>query len=150
MKIKNYKWNGFGFPVVFDELPAVKLRGELVPDIVFAEIAKSVIQFICVHQKIPFCGNQVKFVRMHLDMSLREFADFVGVTHQSVMRWEEKAKAAAHIDPHTEYVLRLKVLKAIHSDKKAIADVIERVDAPETFSQPNYRTFTPVRMPVSI
>ena len=43
MKIKNYKWNGFGFPVIFEEIPAVKLRGEIVPDVDFGKLIPDVI-----------------------------------------------------------------------------------------------------------
>jgi transcriptional regulator with XRE-family HTH domain len=150
MKIKNYEWNGFGFPIVFEELPGVKLRGELVPDVNWDEIAKPIVQFICGSQEVPFSGNQVKFIRMHLGMSLREFAKFMGVTHQSVMRWEEKAKAIAHIDAHTEIVMRIKVLKALHSDSKTIDQAVEKVEEVEKFKGTTYKQFKPLHVPEKV
>ncbi len=147
MKIKNYQWNGFGFPLIFDELPAVKLRDEWVPDVDFSEIAKPVIQFICATQKIPFNGNQVKFIRMHLEMTLREFAEFVGVRHQSVMRWEEKGKSAALIDAHIEFVMRLKVLRKLRSEPKSIETVIARAEEVDAFKRSNYKSLMAQRIP---
>lgn len=147
MKIKNYEWNGFGFPLIFEELPAVKLRGELVPDVDFNAFAKPVIQFICANQEIPLSGNQVKFIRMHLGMTLRQFAEFVGVRHQSVMRWEEKGKSAANVDAHIEFVLRLKVLKKLDSKAENIKTMIERVEQVETFKKSTYRSMVPQRIP---
>lgn len=152
MKIKNYHWNGFGFPVIFHELPAIELRGELVPDIDFNQFAEPLIQIICAKQPIPLSGNQVKFIRNHLNMSLREFAKFMNVTHQSVMRWEEKSKSAARIDVNTEIVFRLKVLKKINGDAEAIEEVVEKAQHTEELKPPtNYvSSFKPIRLPKEI
>ena len=150
MKIKNYEWNGFGFPVVFDELPAIKLHGELVPDVDFKEIAKPIVQFICVAQQVPFSGNKVKFIRMHLGMSLREFAKFMGVTHQSVMRWEENGKSPAHIDLHIEIVMRIKVLKILGSNLEGINKVVENIEAVDNFKSANYKHFKAMKIPEKV
>lgn len=151
MKIKNYEWNGYGFPVIFAELPAVKLRGELIPDVDWQEIAKPLIQFICVEQEWPFSGNQVKFIRHHLNMSLREFAKFMGVTHQSVMRWEKASKASTRMGAATEIMLRIKALKSLHSDSKAIDQVVDKVDDVEKLqSEPSRKRHSPLRVPEKV
>jgi hypothetical protein len=148
MKIKNYQWNGFGFPVIFEELPAIKVRGEIIPDVDLTRYARALVQIVCAKQKVPFSGNQVKFIRSHLAMSLREFAKFMDVTHQSVMRWEEKGKAAARIDVNTEIVMRLKILKELNSDAKSIADVVEKVRHTEELrpSADYVKAFQPIRV----
>lgn len=151
MKIKNYEWNGFGFPIIFDELPAIKMKGELVPDVDWAEVATPLIQFICTSQDLPFSGNQIKFIRHHLNMTLREFATFVGVTHQSVMRWEEREKSSAHIDENTEIIFRIKILKKLHSDKGTINKIIEKVGESSNLGKlANYKAFKPLRVPESV
>lgn len=149
MKIKNYHWNGFGFPVVFSELRAIKLRGELIPDVDLSQFAEPLVQIICAKQAVPLSGNQVKFIRNHLKMSLREFAKFVAVTHQSVMRWEKKGKAAARIDINTEIVMRLKVLKELNSGAQAINEAVDRVQHTEDLKPAvDYvKKFEPVRIP---
>lgn len=147
MQIKNYEWNGFGFPVVFDKLPAVKIRGELVPDIDFEQFAKPLIDLICSQQNVPLSGNQVKFIRNHLGMSLREFAKFLNVKHQSVMRWEEKKKSAARIDCNTEIVMRLMILKKLNSNQESIQNLVDKVEDMEGFeSAGHFRTFQPLRV----
>lgn len=152
MKLKNYQWNGFGFPVIFQELPAVKIRGELVPDIDLSKFAKPIIQLICTEQLVALSGHQVKFIRNYLNMSLREFAKFMHVTHQSVMRWEKNAKSAARIDINTEIVLRLKILKELNSDSRAIDVVVEKVQKQDELKPTvNYvRTFKPILVSESI
>jgi transcriptional regulator with XRE-family HTH domain len=152
MKIKNYQWNGYGFPVIFSELPAVRLRGELVPDVDFNLLAKPLIKIICAKQPIPFSGNQVKFIRHHLGMSMREFAQFMDVTHQSVMRWEKKAKSAARIDINTEIVMRLRILKTLKSDAQSIEEVVEKVNDVEKLKPTaNYvQKFKPIWVPENI
>lgn len=144
MKIKNYEWNGFGFPIFFEELPAVKSRGELVPDVDWFVLSKPVAEHVCSEQHVPLSGNQVKFLRNLLDMSLREFAKFISVKHQSVMRWESRAKSAAHIDPHLEVVLRIKVLKAMRSRASIVNLAVARVDEIEELRTLSYRTFEPL------
>lgn len=151
MKIKNYQWNGFGFPVIFSELPAIELRGEIVPDVDFNQFAKPLIQIICTKQEFPLSGNQVKFIRNHLEMSLRDFAKFMNVTHQSVMRWEGKKKLAARIDVNTEFVMRIKVLKALHSNAASIKAAVERVnEGARLETAANYKKFKPVRVPENL
>lgn len=150
MKLKNYLWNGFGFPVIFDEIPAIKLRGELVPDIDFAKLAPELIKFICTEQEIPLNGNQVKFFRHSLNLSLRDFAKFVGVTHQSVMRWEKQKNLPAKIDAHTEIVLRIQMLKRFHGEEKEILEAANQVEDVSRLKTSTYKRFEPVRVPETV
>lgn len=146
MEIKNFKWDGFGFPVIFDRLPAVKLRGELVPDVDFHQFAKPLIEYICANQEIPLSGNQVKFIRHYFGMSLREFANFLNVKHQSVMRWEGKKQSAARIDVNTEIIMRIKILKNLKAKQSIISLAVNRVDHIKEFeSSGGYRNFTPLK-----
>lgn len=152
MKIKNYMWNGFGFPVVFSELPAIKIRGEVVPDVDLQQFAKPLVQIICAKQSVPFSGNQVKFIRHYLNMSLREFAKFMNVTHQSVMRWEKTTNSAARIDINTEIVFRLKVLQQLKSSAKDIAEVVKKVQHTERLKPTSsyVQNFEPIRVPEKV
>ena len=127
MKIKNYRFEGFGFPVIFDELPAVKVRGELVPDVDFDKYAKPLIEHICARQDVPLSGNQVKFIRNYFGMSLREFAKMLNVTHQSVMRWEIRNKIDAQMDANTEIIFRIICLKRVKSDNEVIETLLNKI-----------------------
>ncbi|WP_415063739.1 helix-turn-helix domain-containing protein [Bdellovibrio sp.] len=147
MKIKNYRFEGFGFPVIFDELPAVKVRGELVPDVDFDKYAKPLIEHICARQGVPLSGNQVKFIRNYFGMSLREFAKMLNVTHQSVMRWEDFTISAAHIDVNTEIVFRLIILKQLGSAKDCFGSLMEKLEALTTFEKKsNYKNINSIHI----
>ena len=150
MKIKNYLWNGFGFPVIFEELPAIKLRGELVPDIDFSKVAPDLIKFICSEQELPLSGNQIKFFRHALNFSMRDFAKLIGVTHQSLMRWENRKNHPAKIEAHIEIVLRILMLKRFDGNKNEILEATNQVECVGKLKSATYKKFTPVRVPESV
>lgn len=150
MKIKNYLWNGFGFPVIFEELPAIKLRGEQVPDIDFSKVAPDLIKFICSEQELPLSGNQIKFFRHALNFSMRDFAKLIGVTHQSLMRWENRKNHPAKIEAHIEIVLRILMLKRFDGNKNEILEATNQVESVGRLKSATYKKFTPVRVPESV
>lgn len=151
MKIKNYRFEGFGFPVIFDELPAVKVRGELVPDVDFDKYAKPLIEHICARQDVPLSGNQVKFIRNYFGMSLREFAKMLNVTHQSVMRWESHKIASASVDANTEIVMRIKIMKRLNSKLSLINQLVDCIDQNDDFYLlRKYRSFDPLKFDGSL
>ncbi|HWU43168.1 MAG TPA: hypothetical protein VN132_07015, partial [Bdellovibrio sp.] len=41
---------------------------------------------------------------------MRDFAKWLGVVHGSVSEWEKKKSKKANMDPHKEFVLRIKTL----------------------------------------
>jgi DNA-binding transcriptional regulator YiaG len=126
------------------------LRGELVPDVDWNNIAPIIIKYICIHQAVPLSGCQVKFIRHYFAMSMREFAKFAGVKHQSLMRWEEKQNLPAKIESHIEIVMRLKVLRKLGSKDKQISEAIDQVDDFEKFRSSTYKRFEPLRVPAGI
>lgn len=146
MKIKNYIFHGFGFPVIFDELPAIRLRGELVPDVDFSKFSTDLIKHICTKQEFPLSGNQVKFFRYSLNLSMREFAKLVGVRHQSIMRWESNDHLPAKMEAPTEIVLRLLMLNKFKGTHKQVLEVaIKQVQGVAKLKATTYKKFEPVR-----
>jgi transcriptional regulator with XRE-family HTH domain len=150
MKIKNYRWEGFGFPIIFEELPATKIRGELMPDVDWSIIGKMVAVFICGQQDAPLSGDQVKFIRNMMNSNLREFATFAGVKHPSVMRWEENGDKPAKIETHIEIFLRLKVLKYLGVKLESFSQAFDHAQDIEKFKAKTYKHFKPVRVPESV
>ena len=150
MKLKNHLWNGFGFPVIFEEVPAIKLRGELIPDLDFEKVAPEIIKLICSEQELPLSGNQVKFFRHSLGLSMREFAKIIGVTHQSLMRWEDRKNHPAKLDASTEIVLRILMIKKFDGNQKEILEAANQVESVSQLKSATYKKFTPVRIPESV
>lgn len=95
----------------------------------------------------PLTGNQVKFIRNHLAMSLREFAKFMGVTHQSIMRWEEKTKSPTHMGSSNEIVLRIKTLRSLHSTASEIKEAVNKVEDVDKLSHVSNKKFKSLIIP---
>jgi len=108
--LKNYEFHGFGFPVIFDSVPGIEVDGEMLPKVDWKKVGYLVVREICQGQRSALSGNQVKFIRTQLDMSMRDFAKWLGVVHGSVSEWEKKKSKKANMDPHKEFVLRIKTL----------------------------------------
>ncbi|MBS1972680.1 MAG: hypothetical protein JSU04_20395 [Bdellovibrionales bacterium] len=118
--IKNFRWNGFGFPVIFSEIPAVKLNGKLVPNVNWKMVRTFVLAAICAQQETALTGDQIQFIRKHFEMTIREFAKWIGVSHSIIVEWEKKGAKPAKIESHTEFVLRLYAIKRCHDDNLPI------------------------------
>lgn len=86
---KKYIYDGFGFPVVLNNIPAKKIRGEWVPFINFIELAKHVLRVLCFVQE-PLTGNQLFFIRQQIRLTGQELADLLGLTQAAISKWERK------------------------------------------------------------
>jgi DNA-binding transcriptional regulator YiaG len=113
--IKKLTYNGFGFPVVLHDVPAKMIRGNIEPVINYKTLGAEAIQELC-RKKTPLTGNQMKFIRQYLDITLRDFAKIFGVTHHAAMKWEAKMDKFIEITPATEVTIRFQALFLIHKD----------------------------------
>lgn len=105
-KIKKYLYMGCGFPVILTNVPSKLIRGKQEPLINHKDLGKTVTIALCL-KKTPLTGNQVKFLRMHFNFSLREFATIFGLTHPAVLKWEGHGDDPALIQPSIEKTIRL-------------------------------------------
>lgn len=97
---------GFGFPVKLQNVPMVKRRGEWVPDINYRDIARKLLRALCV-KPARWTGNEVRFVRLQLEMTLSEFAEQFYVTHPAVVNWEKQGDKPTKMNWATEKDIRL-------------------------------------------
>ncbi|MCM2353295.1 MAG: hypothetical protein NDI63_06710 [Pseudobdellovibrio sp.] len=118
--IKNLKWDGFGFPVIFSEIPAIKINGKLVPNVNWKLVRTFVLAAMCAQQETALTGHQIQFIRKHFEMTIRDFAKWIGVSHPIVVEWEKHGAKPAKIESHTEFVLRLYAIKKCHDDNLPI------------------------------
>lgn len=107
---KKYIYEGFGFPVVLNNVPTKKIRGEWIPFINFVELAKSVLRVLCFIQE-PLTGNQVFFIRHQIRLTGQELAGLLGVTQAAISKWEKKKNEVAKIEPAIEFCLRFIALE---------------------------------------
>ena len=105
-KKDTFIWEGLGFPIRLVNVPMKKVLGEWVLDINLNQFQKAVIHMLA-KKTTPLTGQELRFIIDYLEMSTRDFAQVLGVTHTAVLKWEnEKSK----MNPSTEVCLRLYIL----------------------------------------
>lgn len=133
--LKNYEFNGFGFPVVLESVPAIEIDGELVPAVNWTRVGFAVVMELCRQPNFSLTGNHIKFIRTQFDMTMRDFAKWIGVVHGSVSEWEKKAEHKAQIESHTEFAIRMQAMvrAAQHLDqttssKIQLEEIVSSID----------------------
>jgi len=107
---KKFIYDGLGFPIILRNVPVRKIRGIVVPDINYNILQKCALEALTLSSS-PLTGNQVRFIRQYLGMTLNAFAERFGVTHPAVMKWERAKNKYAKITPSTELYIRLSTLQ---------------------------------------
>lgn len=103
---KKFTYEGFGFPVELLNVPMVKVRGTWTPDINYNILTERVTKFLAL-QPTALTGNQVRHIRLVLEMTLEKFAAKLGVTHVAVMKWEKQEDNPTKMGLSTEILIRL-------------------------------------------
>lgn len=114
---KSYLYNGFGFPILLENIPMVDVRGIWTPEVNYNILQKVVLLALC-YQSSSLTGNQVRFIRKYFDMTLEKFAKKFGLTHAAVLKWEKKGDNPAKILEGYEKEIRLFVMDQILADAK--------------------------------
>ncbi len=102
---KNYAYNGLGFPIILEEATLKKVRNEWLLKIDVLKLAEAVFK-VLPSKPTGLTGDEIRFMRTHLDLSKRKFAEHLNVSHTAVNKWEQSEDKKAHIDPLTEIALR--------------------------------------------
>jgi hypothetical protein len=131
---KKYVYNGLGFPVILRNVPATEVLGEIVPDIKFNELQKSVLLFLC-YKESPLTGNEVKFIRKYLRMTSTQFGAEFGCSHTAVLKWEKFGNRFAKIEPATDICIRLFALGHLHCKGNAFKRLYEKIKIQELAEQ---------------
>ena len=107
--LKNFTYEGLGFPIKLQNVTMVLVDGKWHPKIDVRKIADNAICDLA-FQKERLTGNQVKFIRTYFEMSLRDFAkEVVNESHTAVAKWEKCKDKATNMDTNIEFMLRLYV-----------------------------------------
>ena len=113
--VKNYLYEGLGFPV---ELEATEMRfidGDWHPIIDVQKVADEVLEKLAI-QETRLTGDQVKFIRSYYSMPLREFGEkVVHESHMAVSKWEQRAALPTNMNANTEHELRLYIIEKMHA-----------------------------------
>jgi len=106
--VKNYIYEGLGFPIELHNVEVVEFNGEFHPKIDVRKVADSAIKSL-VLQKSRLTGSQIKFIRKYFSMSLREFSNIVNESHMAIKKWEDFNDEATNMDRNIEIMLRLHI-----------------------------------------
>ena len=100
---------GFGFPVKFVNVTLVKVRGAWTPKVPYNRIAKELLRALA-SKPGRLTGNEVRFIRQFMEMTLQEFGRRFDVSHVAVLKWEKSGDKITPMAWSMEKDLRLFVL----------------------------------------
>lgn len=103
---KKYVYKGLGFPIELYNVEMLLVNDEYHPKIDVKKVANLAIKSL-VSQSTRLTGNQIKFIRTYLSMSLRDFSKVVNESHTAIKKWEEFKGDPTNMDSNIEIVLRL-------------------------------------------
>lgn len=103
---KSYKTMALGFPIVLLDAPMEKIRGEWAPAINFDALENAMALYIPL-KRARLTGQELRFLRLHLNMSQEEFGAQFEYTRQGVKKWEDVGAALPPIKWSTERDVRL-------------------------------------------
>ena len=117
--VKNYLYEGLGFPVELESAEIKYIDGEWYPIIDVKTVADDVIEKLA-NQEARLTGDQVKFIRSYYSMPLREFGEkVVHESHMAVSKWEKRANLPTNMNSNTEHELRLYIIEKMYSESKS-------------------------------
>ena len=110
--VKNFTYEGLGFPVKLSDVPMMKTRGEWTPDIDYNKLQEEVL--ISLAKKAQsLTGNELRFIRKYFRRTLEAFGQDFGVSHAAVIDWEKQENLPIKINPATEKCIRMYILDAL-------------------------------------
>ena len=114
---KEFAYEGFGFPVVLLRVPMVRVRGAWTPDVNYDQLARELLEALALKPG-RLTGNEVRFIRHSLSMTLQDFAGrFGGVTHPAVIKWEQAENDPTTMNWAVEKDIRLEILRSVSKIK---------------------------------
>ncbi len=116
-----FTFTGFGFPVLISNITFVEHDNQSFPNINYPHLAKSVLTQLAT-SKYALTGNQVKFIRKQLNLSLEAFGNLFRVSHPAVIKWESKGDSATGMAYSNEVLLRLHLLKFLNPEQSLLED----------------------------
>jgi len=106
---KEFIYEGLGFPIILKNVPMIQLRGTWTPDIDLNVLQKVVLLSLA-HHPSDLTGNQIRYIRNWLGLTLKEFGELLGVTHPSVIKWEKMGNKITKINLSLQRDIRLLLL----------------------------------------
>lgn len=104
--VKDYIYDGLGFPILLQRVVFHQVRGEWLPHIDIEALADLVFKALP-SKPAKLTGNEIKFIRVYLNKSKPAFAGIFKLSHTAITKWERAENLFAPISPSQEMALRL-------------------------------------------
>ena len=113
-KTKTFIYKGLGIPVKLVNVPMKKAVGVWCIDINMNKLMRIVLEAI-IHKPTALTGDEFKYIRKYLEMTMAEFGKEFGVSHVAVLKWESEQNK---VSPPLELCIRLYVLNYLSAKDK--------------------------------
>lgn len=124
--VERYETRVMGFPIIIETVELRRFRDDWVAEVDWTEVARVLLRALP-RKPAPLTGNEIRFIRAQLDLTLKAFASFCEVSsHQAVMQWESRGDEPAKMNRTTEIILRARLVAKL-SPRATIARVLEEV-----------------------
>ncbi|MBI1317953.1 MAG: hypothetical protein GC168_03255 [Candidatus Hydrogenedens sp.] len=127
--VKNYIYEGCGFPVRLSTAKMFKVGTEWVLDIDYAGIERSVAATVA-RKPSRLTGNEVRFLRQFLAHSLKRLADHFAYSAPAVLKWEQRGDKPTGMHWAVEKDLRLLVLQHLGESPSAFLKAYKAFEVP--------------------
>lgn len=119
---------GLGFPVVLINVPMIQIRDVWTPNIDYNKLTNEVLKSLVIKSS-RLTGNEVRFIRLTFEMTLKEFAERFYVTHPCVINWEKEKDNQTGMNWITEKEIRLFIFDKINQkdDLRPVYKKLEKV-----------------------
>ncbi len=88
--VSEYKYWALGFPILLKNIKFFKIEGQWQPQIDVKKIANDAFyNIIKKAMESPLIGKEIEFLRTHLKMTKKEFAEKLNVHRKTIARWEK-------------------------------------------------------------
>jgi DNA-binding transcriptional regulator YiaG len=101
-----------------------KVIGEWVIDINMNKLQETVFRAL-IYKPVPLTGDELNFMRVYLNMTMAEFGKALGVTHVSVVNWENEKR---NISPPMEVCIRFYCLQHIRAKDREFRKLYDEVN----------------------
>jgi DNA-binding transcriptional regulator YiaG len=136
-KRKTFIYRGLGIPVKLVNAPMKKAAGEWCIDINMNRLMRLVLEAV-IHKPSSLTGNELRYIRKHLQMSMAEFGKIFGVSHVAVLKWEDEQN---RISPSLELCIRLYVLNYLQAKDKDFRALFNELSLQQLSNQPKGKIY---------
>jgi len=114
---RDYVDYGLGFPVIISRVKIARVGNESVPLIDFKALEEVVLEMLA-DKPTRLTGAELRFIRLHFDLTLADFGAWFGVSHAAVIKWEKKGVRPTGMAWSTEKDVRLFILNMLEKSPR--------------------------------